>query len=153
MPNCSPFRVPSPLLATSGTPKFNSTLIGSSLYTMPTPAETDGLLRLAISVSCTVLLLSSASSRPAFRKPCSLTGQWGFCGMSVMRLRPADQKRSPPRESAANSRHQSLSKIIRIIVLTTISRSQAVSPEGSYANGSAKLEPIGKRYRPIVRWP
>ncbi len=42
MPTWKPFRVPSLLLATSGTPKFTSTRTGSSLYTSPTPADIDG---------------------------------------------------------------------------------------------------------------
>lgn len=42
MPTWNPFRTPSLLLATSGTPKLTSTRTGSSLYTRPTPAETEG---------------------------------------------------------------------------------------------------------------
>ena len=51
MPTWKPFRNPSLLLATSGTPKLTSTRIGSSLYTRPRPAEMDGLDILEITLS------------------------------------------------------------------------------------------------------
>lgn len=52
IPTWNPFRVPSLLLATSGTPKLTSTLTGSSLYTKPTPADIEGFEIEATTVDC-----------------------------------------------------------------------------------------------------
>ena len=51
--------------------------------------------------------LSRESSRPRFTKLCSLTGQCGLFGMSLMTLNPAAQYRSPPSESANPGGEQS----------------------------------------------
>ena len=44
-------------------------------------------------------LLSMLSSRPALRNKWVFTGQCGFFGKSEIKLRPAAQYNSPPRES------------------------------------------------------
>jgi hypothetical protein len=44
--------------------------------------------------------LSMLSSRPALRNKWVFTGQCGFFGKFVIKLRPAAQYSSPPRESA-----------------------------------------------------
>ena len=42
IPTCTPFLLPSLLLATSGTPKLTSTRTGLNLYISPRPTEIDG---------------------------------------------------------------------------------------------------------------
>jgi hypothetical protein len=44
--------------------------------------------------------LSTLSSRPALRNKWVFTGQCGFFGKSEIKLRPAAQYNSPPKESA-----------------------------------------------------
>ena len=51
IPTCIPFLNPSLLLATKGTPKFTSTLIGSNRYIRPTPADIDGRERVFLILS------------------------------------------------------------------------------------------------------
>lgn len=51
IPTWKPFLEPSLALATRGTPKLTSTLTGSSLYTSPTPADTEGFTKFSFRVS------------------------------------------------------------------------------------------------------
>jgi hypothetical protein len=114
IPTWKPLRTPSLLLATSGTPKFTSTLTGSKRYIRPTPADIEGFVRHPIKFSLNPFavigeeqeynqynsrgarigyyaLLSIASNLPAFTKMCDLMGQCGFLGISDTKETPVDQ--------------------------------------------------------------